>query len=169
MDYNLSAKDRIFFDIRRTDYSQTKNNYFNNPSTGSILTRANWGGSLDNVYTINATNFVDVRLNFTRMDEAHPSLSAGLDPTTLGFPSYLAGTSTYPQLPNIAFAASTDFTALGTNSANKLPSQSVQLFGTWSTTKGSHNLRDFGVDVRQYVLNTTKFRELGRVLFIQLQ
>ncbi len=156
MDYNLSAKDRIFFDIRRTDYSQTKNNYFNNISTGSILTRANWGGSLDNVYTINATNFIDVRLNFTRMDEAHPSPSAGVDPTSLGFPSYLATTSTYPQLPNIAFAGATDFTTLGTNSANTLPSQSVQLFGTWSTTRGSHNLR-LGVDVRQYVLNTTSF------------
>jgi hypothetical protein len=156
MDYNVSANDRIFFDIRRTGYDQTKNNYFNNPSTGSILTRANWGGTLDDVYTINATNFIDLRLNFTRMNEAHPSPSAGLDPTGLGFPSYLSTTSTYPQLPNIVFASATDFTTLGTNSANKLPSQSAQVYGTWSTTKGSHNLR-LGVDLRQYILNTTSF------------
>jgi len=68
LDYNVSERDRLFFDLRHTDYIQTKNNYFNNISTGSVLTRANWGGSLDNVFTVNANNFVDVRVNFTRMD-----------------------------------------------------------------------------------------------------
>jgi hypothetical protein len=111
---------------------------------------------LDNVFTINPTNFIDLRLNFTRMDEAHPSPSAGVDPTSLGFPSYLAGTSTYPQLPNIVFAGATAFTTLGSNGANKLPSQSVQVFGTWATTRGSHNLK-IGIDLRQYILNTTSF------------
>jgi hypothetical protein len=153
MDYNISDRDRMFFDLRHTDYIQTKNNYFNNPSTGSILTRANWGGSLDNVFTVNPTNVIDLRVNFTRMDEAHPSPSAGLDPASLGFPSYLGGTSTYVQLPNIAFATATGFTTLGFTGANKLPSQSVQLFGTWATTKGSHSLK-VGADARQYILNT---------------
>jgi hypothetical protein len=156
LDYNITGRDRMFFDVRRTDYSQTKNNYFNNPSTGSILTRANWGGSLDNVFTVNASNVIDLRANFTRMDEAHPSPSVGFDPNSLGFPSYLANTSTYDQLPNIQFAGATAFTALGSNSANKLPSQSVQLFGTWATIKGNHSLK-FGGDLRQYVLNTINF------------
>jgi hypothetical protein len=156
LDYNVSNRDRMFFDIRRTDYSQTKNNYFNNPSTGSILTRANWGGSFDNVFTVNASNVIDVRANFTRMDEAHPSPSVGFEPGSLGFPSYLGSSSTYVQLPNVQFASTTAFTALGSNSANKLPSQSVQLFGTWATIKGNHNLK-FGADGRQYVLNTIGF------------
>jgi hypothetical protein len=156
MDYNATQTDRVFFDLRRTDYVQTKNNYFNNLSTGSILTRANWGGSLDNVYTVNPTNVIDVRVNFTRMDEAHPAPSAGFDPTTLGFPAYLGASSNYPQLPILAFASTTGFATMGTNSANKLPSQSVQLFGTWSTIKGKHALT-FGVDARQYVLNAASF------------
>jgi hypothetical protein len=156
MDYNATQGDRVFFDMRRTDYVQTKNNYFNNLSTGSTLTRANWGGSLDNVYTVNPTNVVDVRVNFTRMDEAHPAPSAGFDPATLGFPSYLGSTSNYPQLPILGFASNTGFTTLGSSSANKLPSQSVQLFGTWATIKGNHSLK-FGFDVRQYVLNAASF------------
>src|SRR5207302_8788062 len=35
LDYNATDRDRLFFDIRRTDYQQTKNNYFNNASTVS--------------------------------------------------------------------------------------------------------------------------------------
>jgi uncharacterized protein (TIGR03437 family) len=33
-----------------------KNNYFSNQSTGSLLTRANWGFMLDDVVTVNSTN-----------------------------------------------------------------------------------------------------------------
>jgi len=152
LDYNISNNDRMFFDIRRTGYQQSKNDYFGNVSTGSLLTRNNWGGSLDNVFTINATNVIDTRFNFTRMGEAHPSPSAGFDPTSLGFPSYMLSTSEYPQLPNIAFASTTGLTTLGTNSANTLPSQSLQFFGTWITIKGNHTIK-VGADARQYNLN----------------
>ena len=156
IDYNLTQNDRMFFDVRHTDYIQTKNNYFNNLATGSILTRENWGSTLDNVYTINAANVLDLRLNFTRMGEAHPSPSAGFDPTSLGFPSYLSTSSTYPQLPNLVFAGATAFTTMGSNGANTLPSQSLQLFGSWAMNKGNHSLR-FGGELRQYVLNTVSY------------
>jgi len=153
LDYNMSDHNRLFFDIRRTDYSQDKNNYFGSLSTGSLLTRANYGTTLDDVFTLNATNVINVRLNFTRMDEAHPSPSAGFDPASLGYPSYLAGNSPYLQLPSLTFASNTLFTTLGDTAANILPSQSLQLLGTWVTIKGNHTLK-FGVDGRQYVLNT---------------
>ncbi|HEY3742499.1 MAG TPA: TonB-dependent receptor [Bryobacteraceae bacterium] len=156
LDYNATQRDRLFFDVRHTDYIQSKNNYFADAATGSILTRNNIGVSLDNVFTVTPTNVVDLRLNFTRMNEAHPSPSAGFDPTSLGLPAYLGNTSTYVQLPNLAFAGTTGFSAMGTNSANKLPSQSVQLFGTWVTIKGNHSLK-IGGDWRQYILNTISF------------
>lgn len=156
LDYNATQRDRMFFDVRHTDYIQTKNNYFNDAATGSILTRNNIGVSFDNVLTVTPTNVVDLRVNFTRMNEAHPAPSAGFDPASLGFPSYLGTTSTYLQLPNLAFAGATGFTAMGTNSANELPSQSVQLFGSWVTIKGNHTLK-IGGDWRQYVLNTINF------------
>ena len=156
VDYNMSDRNRMFLDVRRTGYMQVKNNYFGNLSTGSILTRSNWGSSFDDVFTVNSTNVLDLRLNFTRMDEAHPSPSAGFDPTSLGLPSYLTANSQYPQLPFISFATNSGFQALGTNGANKLPSQSAQLYATWTTIRGSHSIRS-GVDTRQYNLNIANY------------
>ena len=154
IDYNMSDKSRLFFDVRHTDYLQSKNNYFNNISTGSILFRTNWGVSVDEVYTINPSNIIDLRVNFTRMNEGHDVPSTGFDPTTLGFPAYMTSNSPYLQIPVISFA-SNGFQQIGNTGtqADRLPSQSFQLFPTWVTTKGSHTLK-FGGDIRQYRLNT---------------
>jgi len=154
MDYNMSERSRLYFDIRHTDYTQSKNNYFNNIATGSILFRANWGASLDEVYTINSRNIADLRLNFTRMGEGHDVPSTGFNPTTLGFPAYMTANSPYLQMPIITFA-SNGFQQIGYTGtgADRLPSQSLQLFPTWVRISGSHSLK-FGGDLRQYRLNT---------------
>ncbi len=158
MDYAPSDRDRIFFDLRDTQYLQAKNDYFGNGLTASKLTRNNIGGTLDNVFTVNPTNVLDVRLNFTRMNEAHPSPTAGFNATSLGFPSYLAALSPFQQLPSLSFASTTSNTgyAIGSTGANLLPSQSLQLFATWSTIHGNHNMH-FGLDFRQYNANFTSF------------
>jgi hypothetical protein len=154
IDYNINDKNRTYFNIRHTDYSQTKNDYYGNAATGSLLSRSNWGASLDHVYIVNATNVVNVRFNFTRMFEDHSSPSQGLDPVAFGFPAYLKTNSQYVQLPTMTFASSsTGIQALGYGAgANKLPSQSLQLYGSWSAIRGAHNLK-FGGDARQYRLN----------------
>src|SRR5581483_9968599 len=118
MDYNISTRNRMFFEARHTDYTQEKNNYFNNLSTASLLTRTNWGGSLDDVITVNSNNVVNLRLNFTRMGEAHPSPTAGFNPTTLGLPSYITANSQLLQLPYITFNSNTGVQNLGTYGAN---------------------------------------------------
>ncbi|MBZ5583177.1 MAG: carboxypeptidase regulatory-like domain-containing protein [Acidobacteriia bacterium] len=151
LDINWSDSNRSYFNVRHTDYSQAKNDYFRNIATGSNLSRSNWGLSLDHVLAISATNMINVRANFTRMFEDHSAPSAGFDPATLGFPSYLAGNSQYLQLPYLQFA-SNSFSALGMNGANTLPSQSLQLFGTWVAIRGRHQIK-IGGDLRQYRLN----------------
>ena len=157
IDYNMSDRSRLFGNVRRTDYYQIKNNYFSNISTGSILTRANWGGSLDEVFTVSASNVLDVRFNFTRMAENHAEPSDGFNPVGLGFPAYMAANSQYLQIPFIGFAGScgsqTSFQCLGGSGANTIPSQSTQLFGSWIHIHGSHTFK-FGGDARQYRLNT---------------
>ncbi len=153
LDYNMSDRNRISFDMRSTDYTQVKNDYFGNNTTSSKLTRNNTGATLDDVFTINPSNILDVRLNFTRMDERHPSPTAGFDPTTLGLPGYLKTYSENLQFPVFSL---TNYQNLGSNGANVLPSQSLQLFPTWVAIKGNHSLK-FGTDVRQYNLNATLF------------
>ena len=154
LDYNISQKQRTYFNVRHTDYYQSKNDYYQNLATGSNLSRSNWGSSLDHVYMINASNVLNMRLNFTRMFEDHSSPSAGFDTTSYGFPSYLGGKSQYAQLPTMTFA--TTQTAIQTmgfgSNANILPSQSLQLFGSLVMVRGNHNLKAGG-DLRQYRLN----------------
>jgi hypothetical protein len=153
IDYNMSDKSRFFGDVRHTAYTQEKNDYFNNIAEGSLLYRDNWGIALDEIYTINPTDILDVRANFTRMNEGHNIPSMGFDPTSVGLPSYLGANSNYLQMPVISFATVTGLTALGATGANKLPSQSYQLFGSWMKIKGSHTIKA-GADLRQYRLNT---------------
>jgi hypothetical protein len=153
LDYNTSDRSRLAFNIRKADYSQSKNNYFNNIAEGSLLARNNWGATLDEIYTLNSSNVLDVRFNYTRMAESHDTPSQGFDPTTLGFPSYLGGHSNYLQLPVITFSSNTGFQALGATGADRIPSQSFQLYASWSRTMGNHSFK-FGTDDRQYRLNS---------------
>src|ERR1017187_532930 len=149
LDYNMSDKSRMFFDVRHTGYTQSKNNYFDNLSTGSIVFRTNWGIYAAEVYTINATNIVDLRLNFTRMGEGHDVPSAGFDPTSLGFPSSLSAWSHYLALPVATFATST-FQTLGNTGtgADRLPSQSGQISATGIKIAGNPPLK-FGGNSRR--------------------
>ncbi len=153
IDYNISDRNRLFADVRHSDYTQFKNDYFNNVAEGSLLFRNNLGIAIDDIHTLSATNVIDLRVNFTRMNEVHGSPSEGFNPTTLGFPSYLGGDSNYPQLPIVSFSSSTGLQALGATGASKLPSQSYQIFPTWQKTVGTHTLKAGG-DIRQYRLNT---------------
>ncbi len=157
IDYNINTKNRTYFNVRHTDYYQNKNNYFSNISTGSNLSRSNWGASADHVFMVNASNVINVRANFTRMFEDHSSPSAGADPATYGFPALLSANSQYLQLPTMSFNSNTGLQTLGFGSnANTLPSQSLQLFASWVAIRGAHTLK-FGGDLRQYRLNYRTF------------
>jgi hypothetical protein len=149
LDYNISDRNRVFFDVRNAAETQSKNNYFNNPAEGSLLYRNPLGATVDEVYTFNPTTVGDVRLNFTRLSEIHSLPSAGFNPSTLGFPSYLGGASEFLQMPVISLST---YQSLGASGASNWPSQSWQLFGDVVKIHGNHSLK-FGVDARQYRMN----------------
>ncbi|HEY1753884.1 MAG TPA: carboxypeptidase-like regulatory domain-containing protein [Bryobacteraceae bacterium] len=156
IDYNMSSRSHLSFDMRHNYRIQDKGNYFNNIATGTDLTRENWGATVDEVYTISPTAFADVRFNFTRMNEVHAEPSEGFNPTTLGYPSYIAANSQYLVMPYVQFGScgsQTSFQCLGDNSASRDPSQSYQLFGAVTKIVGKHTFK-FGEDIRQYRLNT---------------
>ncbi|HYL78903.1 MAG TPA: carboxypeptidase-like regulatory domain-containing protein [Bryobacteraceae bacterium] len=157
MDYNMSDRSRMFFHMRHNHQLQSKNNFFSNIATGSSLIRENWGATVDEVYTLNPTTVFDLRFNFTRMNEIHNEPSAGFDPTQLGFPSYIASSAQFLQMPFVGFNGScgsqTSYQCLGDSGASKDPSQSFQIFTDLVKIKGRHMMK-FGTDIRQYRLNT---------------
>ncbi len=156
LDYNMSDKSRMSLGVRHNALDATKNNYFQNIATGTISSRENWGASLDEVYMIDAGNIINLRLNYTFMYESSTDPSAGFNPTSIGFPSYIAANSDRLALPYVYFDTSTAFQSLGTNSAANRPSQSLQLYGAWTKIKGSHTLK-IGTDLRQYRLSTITY------------
>jgi hypothetical protein len=149
LDWNMSDRSRLFFDVRKAAETQLKNNYFDNPAEGSLLYRNPLGASADEVYTISPSTVADLRLNFTRLAEVHALPSSGFNPTSLGFPSYVAGSSQYLQMPGVSLI---DYQSLAGSGASNYPSQSLQLFADIVKIKGNHTIK-FGADIRQYRMN----------------
>ncbi|PYY21508.1 MAG: TonB-dependent receptor [Acidobacteria bacterium] len=164
IDWAMSDRSRLAFNVRHNNQLQSKNNYFNNNTTGSQLVRQNWGGSVDEVFTFSPTTVLDVRANYTRLREAHPSPNAGFDPTTLGFPAYTVSNSRYLQLPAISFGTScgsdttqaASFDCFGATTSDLIPSESYQIYGNVVKQLSAHTLK-FGVDARRYLLDAQTF------------
>jgi len=165
LDWNMSERSKLSGNVRHNYQIQSKNDYFNNGAHGlaSILTRENWGGTVDEVYTLSNSTVLNARVNYTRMIENHPSQTAGFDPTTLGFPSYIGSNSTNLTLPAIVFGncgndttQATSFDCLGSTGASILPSQSWSLFSDVSKQWRSHTFK-FGFDGRQYKLDANTY------------
>jgi len=158
IDYNMNDRSRLSFDIHHVALKAKKNDYFQNISSGTITDRENWGGSLDEVFTINSTNILNVRANLTYIREGTSDTSEGFDPTSFGFPSYIAANSDHLVLPYVYFSTSTAFQSLGFNQDAKKPSQTAQLAATWTTIRGKHALR-FGADARQSRISTISYAQ----------
>jgi hypothetical protein len=164
LDWVMSQRSRLSGNIRHNNELQSKDNFFGNHSTGTLLTRENWGATLDEVFTINSSTVLDLRANYTKMNEGHPTPLENFDPTSLGFPNYILSNSTYRQIPAISFGSScgntttqaSSFDCFGNTTADHIPSLSYQLFGDVSKQVHSHTLK-FGAEWRKYVLNAQQF------------
>ncbi len=162
MDYNLSSLDHVFFDMRHNYRSQTKNNYFGNGATGTILTRENFGATLDNVYTLNSTTIFDTRLNWTYFNEVHGTPATKYSPTAIGLPGYMNNASELLQLPFMNFATGSScgnhssYQCLGDTGSAMDPTTSYQLFTDMVKVIGRHSLK-VGFDGRQYRMSIQNF------------
>jgi hypothetical protein len=150
-DYNMTDNSRMFLNFRNATETQTKNNYFGNVAEGTLLERDPKGATLDEIYTFAPSTVANVRFNFTRLEEVHSLPSSGFNPTTLGFPAYMATGTEYLQMPIMSFSGGS-FTNLGANGASNYPSQSMQLFADVVRIHGNHTFK-FGTDLRQYRMN----------------
>jgi hypothetical protein len=162
LDINLSDKNRIAVDAHHNYRKQNKNNFFDDPATGNYLFRINQGAAVDDVYTISPTVFTDVRASWTRYIENHSSPADGVNPTSLGFPSYIDANSKFLMLPYITFndsltsvtnsvsgGARSDFEPLGYNSDSTNYNDIFQVFGDVVKVHGNHTIK-LGADGREY-------------------
>ena len=80
LDYNMSNRSRMSFNVRHNTLDAKKNDYFQNIASGTITSRENWGGSVDEVYTLSPTSILNLRLNYTYMAESSTDSEPGLRP-----------------------------------------------------------------------------------------
>ncbi|MBN8731454.1 MAG: TonB-dependent receptor [Acidobacteria bacterium] len=144
IDWNVSDSHKLFLSGRYNDRVENRGNRFDNIATGNNLLRQNWGVTLDDVYTLTPTFFLNTRLNWTRFTEGGIRQSDEFNWTTLGLPSSLAASTTKFVLPRIDFSNGTDF---GDSGGDRTPFDSYQIFMAATKMVGQHTLK-FGTDLR---------------------
>lgn len=146
LDINFSSRSRFSFDWRHNYRVQDKNDYFSNVAEGNFLYRRNYGITLDEVYSINASTILDVRGDYTRFNETNAGPADGYDPTNLGFPAYLKNDSEFVAMPVLSFS---NYQNLGENGSNNTPYDTYQIFADVVKIHGNHSIK-LGTDLRLY-------------------
>ncbi len=149
LDYNLSARDHMFFDFRHNQSVNGGNDLFGNHSTENVLFRGNDGAVLDNVFTMNPTTVFDVRLNWNNFLEVHSSPANMYSPTSVGFPASMVSASNLVTLPNISFNSSSIYGEGDSKTQSLDPSNVYQIFINMTKSVGRHTLK-IGFDGRTY-------------------
>jgi hypothetical protein len=151
LDFNLGSKNKMFWNFRHNDRIEDRNNLFQNIATGRDLLRINYGTTLDDVHTFNATTVANVRLNFSRFREATVSFGDGFNATQLGFPGYIPAAAPKLVLPHIQFNstnAGTDYNQITSDTDSNRPFNIFQIFGDVVKIRGNHSLK-MGADARE--------------------
>ena len=156
LDLNLSARNRLSFDARHNFRAQDKNNFLGNAASGNYLYRINQGVGLDYVATIAPTVFFQARVNWTRYEEHRFSPADTIDPTSLGFPSYIAANAAWRMMPYMVFSSTSvsagaraGYEPLGYNGDGTNYSDSYQIFSNIVKIRGNHTFKT-GIDGRMY-------------------
>jgi len=143
-DYVLGVKHRInarwqWNDRLADEYDWTYETARGLHSNG--LTRINRGGTVGWLYTINATNVLDVGGGVSRFEEGERSpVRTTFKPSDVGLPAYMdAKAGSYTELPRLDFNNITDvsanYPAIGTKATT------YDLHATMTTIKGDHSFK----------------------------
>ncbi len=150
IDYNISSKNRLSGEAHRSKQLTTQSNVFSTLLSGTIGDAIASGGFIEDVQTFNATSFLDVRGSVSRYDNTNSVSSAGLNPTSFGFPSYIAANSTFLALPQINFSdGSPAPISYSSQPGADENFDTLQLFITFAKIIGRHQLK-VGTDIRAY-------------------
>jgi hypothetical protein len=160
VDEILNDRSRFFVRYSRLDLNQPAPVLF--PAESAAGQRSpdnqaqlNNSTSIDYTRTISPTNLVEVRYGFVRIKLDYRSISLGFDPTTLGFPSYIAANADHLIFPGIAPANYYSLGAPGQGDTRN-PSFESHLLAVENTLiRSAHTLR-FGVEARLLRVNDTE-------------
>jgi hypothetical protein len=162
VDYNVSSRDHLFVDFRHNHRTQLKNDYFGTGVTGSTLVRANFGLTIDNVYTLNPSTIFDTRVNWTYFNEVFGTPAQKYSPGSVGLPATLTTSAEEVQLPYINFGtgsscgSETSYQCFGDTGSGFDPTTSYQVFTDVVKVIGRHTLK-VGFDGRQYRMSVQHF------------
>jgi hypothetical protein len=159
-DYTVSDKQHVLARYTRWSSSNLPVNVYGNGLLSGdpyspehfITTQA----VLADTYVINPSMVFDIRAGFTRWDYTRIPGTLGLDPSTLGFPSYystvptLNGLSPSTTLPTISISSPT-LNAIGTGLLIGRD-DTYALTPTFTWLKGKHSLK-FGAEIHKNELN----------------
>ncbi len=150
IDYNLSARNKLWGTAHRSRYITTASNYFHNNATGTAADQIMSGGLLEDVQTFSPTLFLDVRGSVTRYDNTNFISASGINPTSVGLPGYLAANSTDIALPQMTFSDATNPLSISNQfSGTNENFDTVALFTTLTKIHGAHSMM-IGADIRAY-------------------
>jgi hypothetical protein len=151
-DLNLGEKNKLFFSMHQSSYTNSSADIFHNLATGQFSTMDLWGALLDEVHVFTPTLVLDTRLGFTRSYSTASIKSDGFDATTLGFPGYMSSFSLLRAMPRISFSDS-NFAGLSTSPGSITPFTQLQWFTSVTKIQGRHTLKA-GVDLRRQDANS---------------
>jgi hypothetical protein len=147
IDLNISTANRLSVEGHRSTYVNGQSNIFNNLLSGTASQVVLWGGFVEDTHSFSPTLNLDVRLGFTRSENTSNPSSIGTNPTSFGFPGYLAANSTALALPGLTFTDSAAIPSLSANPGNVAYFDTLQLFGSLNKTWGHHTIK-IGPDIR---------------------
>ncbi len=147
IDYNVSDSDKFFGEYHASHYTNARSNWFSNALSGYTGTTNLLGGELDNVKNFSPSLSMETRLGWSRSENFSGPDSAGMNPTSLGFPGYIASNSTSLALPAIQFGDSGSIADLSAEPGGHAYFDTYQFFGSVNKIWGHHSLK-FGPDFR---------------------
>lgn len=149
IDHTLSDRQRLFGRVSWYDRDSNYNNYFGNIATGEWFQFISRQGTIDDVYTLNATTVLNVRYGynrFIRVTDSNPG-NRGMDLTTLGLPASYnnqipAGIRRFPRMDITGYQG----TGIG---GEFRPNDTHSVIATLNKAKGAHSLKT-GMEFRAY-------------------
>ena len=147
IDYTVNTSNKMFLEGHRSKYLNSQSNIFHNALTGTTSDVVLAGGQLDDVENFSPTLNLETRLGFSRYTTTSGPTSLGANPTSLGFPSYIAANSTVLALPYATFSDSASIPSLSETPGNREDYDNIQLFASLNKTWGHHNIK-IGPDFR---------------------